>query len=89
MHGNAVGLQSLLCREHALVSAALLTWPRPLEGQPRDAPPWEATFALEVRLLALEILCHSQILAELKRWRRILATLIATSSDVSSLGGGG
>ena len=89
MHGNAVGLQSLLCREHALVSAALLTWLRPLEGQPRDAPPWEATFALEVRLLALEILCHSQILAELKRWRRILATLIATSSDVSSLGGGG
>ena len=29
------------------------------------------------------------LLAELRRWRRILATLIATSSDVSSLGGGG
>ena len=89
MFGNAVGLQPLLCREHALVSAALLTWPRPLDGQPRDTPRWDATFALEVRLLALEILCHSQILAELKRWRRVLAMLIATSSDVSSLGGGG
>ena len=35
------------------------------------------------------LLCHPQILGELKRWRRVLATLIATSSDVSSLGGGG
>ena len=86
MHGNAVGLQPLLCREHALVSAALLTWPRPLDGQPGDAPRWDATFALEVRLLALEILCHPQILGELKRWRRVLGMLIATPSEASSRG---
>ena len=86
MHGNAVGLQSLLCREHALVSVALLPWPRPLEGQPRDAPPWDATFALEVRLLALEILCHPQILGELKRWRRVLGMLIATPPEAPSRG---
>ncbi len=86
MHVNAVGLQSLLCREHALVSAALLTWPRPLEGQPRDAAPWDATFALEVRLLALEILCHPQILGELKGWRWVLSMLIATPSEATSRG---
>lgn len=86
MHGNAVGLQPLLCREHALVSAALLTWPRPLDGQLRDAPRWDATFALEVLLLALEILCHPQILGELKRWRRVLGMLIATPSEATSRG---
>ena len=86
MHGNAVGLQPLLCREDALVSAALLTWPRPLDGQPRDTPRWDATFALEVMLLALEILCHSQILGELKRWRRVLGMLIATPSEATSRG---
>ena len=86
MHGNAVGLQPLLCREDALVSAALLTWPRPLDGQSRDAPRWDATFALEVLLLALEILCHPQILGELKRWRRVLGMLIATPSEAPSRG---
>ncbi len=32
------------------------------------------------------LLCHPQILGELKRWRRVLGMLIATPSEAASRG---
>lgn len=88
MDPNAVDLQSLLRRELALVSAALVTWPQLADVQPRPELPWDTLLPLEVELLGLEILWDPPMLAELTCWRRALRMLIATPSDASSVRGG-